>query len=224
MIFSQKIIKWYQKNKRHLPWREINDPYKIWLSEIILQQTRIEQGLDYYLKFINHYPNIQALAAASETDVLKLWQGLGYYSRARNLHITAREIQEKWNGRFPENYDEIIGLDYYLENAEENIPIWFNVSLHFGAPPENSIICGYITDMETNEPIENAELDFSSFESWNYTKSDSSGYYMINVAAGSHNFWTHSDNHYYNEYSLIYNYDLLYLNKKMIFQIFAISL
>ncbi len=108
--FSQKIIKWYETNKRHLPWRETNDPYKIWISEIILQQTRIEQGLDYYLKFIKHYPNIKSLAAASETEVLKLWQGLGYYTRARNLHLTAKYITEKCEGRFPRNYNEIIGL------------------------------------------------------------------------------------------------------------------
>jgi hypothetical protein len=112
-------------------------------------------------------------------------------------------------------FDEIINLDSYFENTEENIPIWFNVSLDFGAPPENSIICGHITDMETNEPIENVELDFSSFdypgwyESWNYTQSDSSGYYNINVAAGSHDLWIHSDNHYYNEFSLFQYYDLL---------------
>jgi len=110
VIFSKKIIKWYETNKRHLPWRETNDPYKIWLSEIILQQTRIDQGLDYYLKFIKHYPNIKSLAAASETEVLKQWQGLGYYTRARNLHLTAKYITEKLDGRFPDIYDEIIGL------------------------------------------------------------------------------------------------------------------
>src|SRR5438034_292824 len=80
------IIKWYQQNKRDLPWRNSKDPYKIWLSEIILQQTRVEQGLPYYEKFVKHFPTVRHLAAAPADKVMKLWQGLGYYSRARNLH------------------------------------------------------------------------------------------------------------------------------------------
>lgn len=107
MKFSEKIIRWYQKNKRDLPWRKTTDPYKIWLSEIILQQTRIEQGLKYYLCFIDNYPDINSLAMADEERVLKLWQGLGYYSRARNMHKTARIIVDKYKGRFPDNYSDI---------------------------------------------------------------------------------------------------------------------
>ena len=110
MKFSTKIINWYKKNKRDLPWRKTTDPYKIWLSEIILQQTRIDQGLRYYLKFCDNFPDINSLAGADEERVLKLWQGLGYYSRARNMHKTARIIVDKYHGQFPDNYSDIISL------------------------------------------------------------------------------------------------------------------
>ena len=107
MTFSQKLDQWYIEFGRALPWRGIDDPYKIWLSEIILQQTRIEQGKDYYLRFIEAFPTVHDLATASEEQVLKLWQGLGYYTRARNLHSAARQIVKEWNGTFPKTYDEI---------------------------------------------------------------------------------------------------------------------
>ena len=108
--FSLVLIKWYNLNKRNLPWRNTVDPYKIWISEIILQQTRVEQGLPYYNKFILNFPNIIKLSQAKEDKVLKLWQGLGYYSRARNLHFTSKYITEKLNGEFPKNYDGLIKL------------------------------------------------------------------------------------------------------------------
>ena len=108
--FSLVLIKWYNLNKRNLPWRNTNDPYKIWISEIILQQTRVEQGLPYYNKFILNFPNIIKLSQAKEDKVLKLWQGLGYYSRARNLHFTSKYITDKLNGEFPKNYDGLIKL------------------------------------------------------------------------------------------------------------------
>jgi A/G-specific adenine glycosylase len=108
--FLHNIYKWYTKNQRHLPWKETTDPYKIWLSEIILQQTRVEQGTSYYLNFIDRFPSIKDLANANEDEVLKLWQGLGYYSRARNLHASAKNIHEKYNGNFHENYHEILAL------------------------------------------------------------------------------------------------------------------
>jgi len=108
--FSEHIIGWYRENKRDLPWRSTNDPYKIWLSEIILQQTQVKQGLPYYLKFTSTFPTIEALANASEDEVLKLWQGLGYYSRARNLHHTAKHISTTLNGDFPTTYNDIIKL------------------------------------------------------------------------------------------------------------------
>lgn len=108
--FSDRLLSWYEKNKRDLPWRETKDPYSIWLSEIILQQTRVAQGLPYYKRFIKNYPTVQQLAAASEQDVLKLWQGLGYYSRARNLHYTAKYITDELKGEFPTSYKGLLPL------------------------------------------------------------------------------------------------------------------
>lgn len=110
LIFSNLIINWYLSHKRILPWREISDPYKIWVSEIILQQTRIAQGLNYYLRFLEKFPNIATLANASEDEVLLQWQGLGYYSRARNMHKTAKEIMEIHHGKFPTDYESIRAL------------------------------------------------------------------------------------------------------------------
>ncbi len=101
---------WYLINQRDLPWRRSKNPYLIWLSEIILQQTRIAQGISYYEKFANEFVDIFALARADEKHILKLWQGLGYYSRARNLHATAKIIAEKYQGQFPKTYEELIAL------------------------------------------------------------------------------------------------------------------
>jgi len=108
--FSDPIYIWYTGNKRDLPWRKTTDPYKIWLSEIILQQTRVAQGLEYFDRFVENFPTISDLASSSEDEVLKLWQGLGYYSRARNLHFTAQYIQKKYNGIFPSDYLSILNL------------------------------------------------------------------------------------------------------------------
>lgn len=109
-VFANQLIKWYHFHKRDLPWRQTKDPYKIWLSEIILQQTRVVQGLPYYEKFVTHYPTVHDLAAASEQEVLRLWQGLGYYSRARNLHACARMVVNDYEGQFPGTYDELLKL------------------------------------------------------------------------------------------------------------------
>lgn len=108
--FSKKLIEWYNPSSRNLPWKQTNDAYKIWLSEIILQQTRVEQGTPYYLAFVHQYPTVKMLAEAPLDDVLKLWEGLGYYSRARNLHNAAKQVMELHNGKFPETYLEIIAL------------------------------------------------------------------------------------------------------------------
>lgn len=108
--FYKKIIEWYYLNKRALPWRNTKDPYQIWLSEVILQQTRVAQGLPYYEKFVEQYPTIQLLANADEKDVLRLWQGLGYYSRARNMHTTAKIIANDFDGIFPNNYEGLLKL------------------------------------------------------------------------------------------------------------------
>lgn len=108
--FSSVLIDWYKQNKRDLPWRNTKNPYHIWLSEIILQQTRVDQGLNYYLKFIENYPTITDLANANQEEVLKLWQGLGYYSRARNLHATAITIRDEYKNKFPSTFKEVHSL------------------------------------------------------------------------------------------------------------------
>jgi len=108
--FSNLLINWYNTNQRDLPWRNTSDPYKIWLSEIILQQTRVMQGLPYFNKFISQYPTVQALANASEDEVMRLWQGLGYYSRARNLHECAKSVVKNYGGTFPETYRTLLEL------------------------------------------------------------------------------------------------------------------
>ncbi len=124
MTFSETILKWYLENKRALPWRDTKDPYKIWLSEIIMQQTRVAQGTPYYLRFVASFPTITALAHAPEAQVLKLWQGLGYYSRARNLHFTAKAIADDYDGVFPSTYHELLklkGIGDYTASAIASI-------------------------------------------------------------------------------------------------------
>ncbi|MGJ8665590.1 MAG: A/G-specific adenine glycosylase [Patiriisocius sp.] len=108
--FRKKLILWYLENKRELPWRETKEPYRIWLSEIILQQTRVAQGMPYYFKFIEAFPDVKSLADAPQEQVLKLWQGLGYYSRARNLHFTAQYVANELGGKFPDNFNELLTL------------------------------------------------------------------------------------------------------------------
>lgn len=108
--FVNQLISWYKHQKRDLPWRHTKNPYKIWLSEIILQQTRVKQGMPYYFKFIEQYPTVNDLAGASESEVLRLWQGLGYYSRARNLHACAKTIKEELGGEFPRTFEGLLKL------------------------------------------------------------------------------------------------------------------
>lgn len=110
MDFSKALISWYSKNARSLPWRQTNNPYFVWISEIILQQTRVDQGLPYYLKFIKAFPNVEKLHQASEDQVLKKWQGLGYYSRARNMKRAAAQIVEEHKGIFPQTYEGLLSL------------------------------------------------------------------------------------------------------------------
>src|SRR5476651_1274966 len=110
MNFTESLAHWYTQNRRDLPWRNTTDPYTIWLSEIILQQTRVEQGMPYYYRFAEKYPTVGHFAAAHEDDILKLWQGLGYYSRGRNMLKTAQLVQQQYNGEFPKTYDELIKL------------------------------------------------------------------------------------------------------------------
>ena len=122
--FHKILSSWFKENKRILPWRDINSPYHVWISEIILQQTRVEQGISYYLRFIDRFPDIKTLAVASEEDVLLMWQGLGYYSRARNLHHAARQIMKDFNGQFPDSYNNILtlkGIGEYTASAISSI-------------------------------------------------------------------------------------------------------
>ncbi|WP_159946395.1 A/G-specific adenine glycosylase [Polaribacter septentrionalilitoris] len=124
MKFSNILINWYLQNQRELPWRKTKNPYFIWLSEIMLQQTRVAQGLSYYLKFTTAFPTVFDLAKADESTVLKMWQGLGYYSRARNLHFTAKHIVNELNGEFPSTFKEIIklkGIGDYTASAIASI-------------------------------------------------------------------------------------------------------
>lgn len=118
--FSKKVVEWYVGNKRPLPWRDTRDPYHVWLSEVILQQTRVAQGLPYYLEFIKRYPTIATLADAPEQEVLRLWQGLGYYTRARNLHKCARVIYHTYGGTFPTTakaLEALPGVGHYTAAA-----------------------------------------------------------------------------------------------------------
>lgn len=124
MKFSNTLIYWYLQNERELPWRKTKNPYFVWLSEIMLQQTRVAQGTAYYLKFTENFPTVFDLANADESTVLKMWQGLGYYSRARNLHHSAKQIANEFNGEFPSTYKEIIklkGIGDYTASAIASI-------------------------------------------------------------------------------------------------------
>ena len=136
--FTKQLMHWHQTdNERTLPWKEEKDPYKIWLSEILLQQTRAQQGLPYYIKFIQSFPTIKKMAAAKDEDVFRLWQGLGYYNRCRNMLATARYIANELGGKFPCTYDDIIklkGIGPYTAAAI--------ASFAFGAP--NAVVDGNV--------------------------------------------------------------------------------
>lgn len=148
MNFKDNILQWYQQYKRNLPWRETLEPYRIWVSEIILQQTRVDQGLPYYLKFIEHFPDVKTLAEASEQEVLNVWKGLGYYSRARHMHYTAKDVITTFKGVFPRDYDSLIrlkGIGSYTAAAISSICNFENkpaidgnvtrvISRYFGIP------------------------------------------------------------------------------------------
>ena len=107
---TKRLLSWYDADIRELPWKATRDPYKIWLSEIILQQTRVQQGTPYYLRFVDRFPNVTSLASAQLDEILKLWEGLGYYSRARNLHAAAKQVVDDHNGEFPSNYTSLLEL------------------------------------------------------------------------------------------------------------------
>ena len=124
MSLEKKLINWYTDNKRDLPWRGNRDPYKIWISEIILQQTRVNQGKKYYNRFIKKFPSIKQLASSSESDILNVWKGLGYYNRALNIHSASKNVMNNLNGKFPTTYNEIIklkGIGDYTASAISSI-------------------------------------------------------------------------------------------------------
>jgi len=124
MEFSSRLLQWYAQNGRALPWRQTRDPYIVWITEILLQQTRVDQGMAYFFRFTEAFPSVASLAAAPLDEVLRLWQGLGYYSRARNLHQAARDIMEQRNGKLPESYQEwlkVKGVGPYTAAAISSI-------------------------------------------------------------------------------------------------------
>lgn len=135
--FASQILAWYSEHKRDMPWRDTGDPYKIWISEIMLQQTRVDQAWPYFERFISQFPTVYELAEASQQQVLKAWEGLGYYSRARNLHAASKMIVEEFDGKLPEDYDEIIklkGIGPYTAAAI--------TSIAFGKP--NAVVDGNV--------------------------------------------------------------------------------
>lgn len=169
MILSEKLQAWYALNRRELPWRGTTDPYLIWVSEVILQQTRVAQGLDYYLRFTERFPDARSLAEASETEVLRLWQGLGYYSRARNMRRAAIAC----GGRFPSRYDELLtlpGVGDYTASAVSSFAIgepraavdgnvyrvlarWFDISTPADSPEGARLFKALATEvMDTRRP------------------------------------------------------------------------
>lgn len=123
-LISNLLQEWYERHRRILPWRDSKDPYVVWVSEVILQQTRVSQGHDYFLRFMEKFPDIKSLARAPEEEVLKAWQGLGYYSRARNLHAAARQVMEKFDGFFPSSHNDLLllrGVGEYTAAAVASI-------------------------------------------------------------------------------------------------------
>lgn len=187
MLFSEILLAWYEENRRLMPWRGENDPYKIWISEIILQQTRINQGWNYYIRFIENFPDIASLAQASPERVLKVWQGLGYYSRARNLHKAAQTVMKEHQGVFPKNYDDILklkGIGEYtaaaIASIAFNLPypvvdgnVFRIISRIFGIyedislPATKKIItakCTQLMDKEKPSDFNQAIMDFGAIQ------------------------------------------------------------
>ena len=152
---QKTLLNWYSENRRELPWRDSPTPYHVWLSEVILQQTRVSQGLDYYLRFIERWPTVADLAAATEEEVLKMWQGLGYYSRARNLHQCAKQVMEQYGGEFPPDYYKLLKLKGIGEYTAAAI-----ASIAFNLP--HAVVDGNVFRVlsrlfDINTPINNKE-------------------------------------------------------------------
>lgn len=160
MSFSKQLIKWYLQNKRDLPWRNTTDSYPIWLSEIMLQQTRVAQGMPYFLSFTKEFPTVFDLANADEEQVLKLWQGLGYYSRARNLHQTAKFVANELNGVFPGTYVELLKLKGVGEYTAAAIASFsYNEAVPVVDGNVFRVLSRYF-DMETDIALASAKKEF----------------------------------------------------------------
>lgn len=152
MNFTQTVLLWYCNNKRELPWRSVKDPYLIWVSEIIMQQTRVEQGREYFMRFKERFPTVISLASAEEEDILHLWQGLGYYTRARNMGIAARDIVKHFEGVFPSGYNEILslkGIGKYTASAIASIA--FNLPF---AVTDGNVIRFFARYFGITEPVD----------------------------------------------------------------------
>jgi A/G-specific adenine glycosylase len=161
VLFSNSLIHWYLNNKRDLPWRNTNNPYNIWLSEIMLQQTRVAQGMPYYLDFITTFPTVFDLANSPEEKVLKHWQGLGYYSRARNLHFTAQYVANELKGEFPNNYKELLKLKGIGEYTAAAIASFsFNEVVPVVDGNVFRVLSRYF-DIETDISLASAKKEFS---------------------------------------------------------------
>lgn len=165
MTFSNALIHWYLQNKRDLPWRHTTSPYHIWLSEIMLQQTRVAQGMPYYFAFIETFPTVFDLANADEQKVLKLWQGLGYYSRARNLHKTAQQVAVEFNGVFPNTYKKLLKLKGVGEYTAAAIASFcYNEPVPVVDGNVFRVLARYF-DIDTDIASENAKKEFASLAS-----------------------------------------------------------
>jgi A/G-specific adenine glycosylase len=152
---TRQLLSWYDENRRDLPWRGTSDPYLVWVSEIILQQTRVAQGWDYYIRFTRRFPNVESLANASEEEVLRLWQGLGYYSRARNLHAAAKDIMSRFKGQFPTRYPDILSLKGIGEYTAAAIS-----SIAFNEPHvavDGNVLRVIARLFEVEEPVQSAK-------------------------------------------------------------------
>ncbi|TDD99322.1 A/G-specific adenine glycosylase [Flavobacterium cellulosilyticum] len=162
MNFSKTLIIWYLQNKRDLPWRKTDKPYRIWLSEIMLQQTRVAQGTPYFLSFITAFPTVFDLAQADEEQVLKLWQGLGYYSRARNLHKTAQFVANELSGIFPDNYNDLLKLKGVGEYTAAAIASFsFNEAVPVVDGNVFRVLSRYF-DIETDISLASAKKEFAA--------------------------------------------------------------
>ena len=178
MNFQKKLLGWFKENRRSFPWRENAEQYNVWLSEIILQQTRAAQGLPYYESFISNFPKVEQLAAAKENHILKLWQGLGYYSRARNLHATAKIIKNQYKGRFPTDFDQIKALKGVGDYTASAI-----ASICFGQEQKhlNELLGRYTTAVNEEQKLKSSLLAYEIALQYESFHSDEQALYYYEI-------------------------------------------